>query len=227
MYFGVIINTLAIFAGGTIGLLVNKGLSIKIEKALMRALALGAIYVGVTGMMSGEHTIYIILSLVIGAAIGELIDLDRKIHNLGTTIEQRFPTKEGTSSISKGFVTASLIMAVGAMSIVGPLESGLSGNHTVLLTKAVIDGITSIILASSLGAGVILSGVLVFLYQGAITFFAGSLDQILTDTMINDINAIGSILILVLGLNILEVTKLKVMNFVPAIAVPLLFFFFY
>ena len=122
---------------------------------------------------------------------------------------------------------ASLIMAVGAMSIVGPLESGLTGNHTILLTKALMDGITSIILASSLGIGVIFSGVLVFLYQGAITLFASALDIILTDAMINDINAVGSILILALGLNILEVTKLKVMNFVPAIAIPLFFFLFY
>lgn len=118
-------------------------------------------------------------------------------------------------------------MAVGAMSIVGPLESGLTGNHTILLTKALMDGITSIILASSLGAGVIFSGALVFLYQGAITLFASGLDVILTDVMINDINAVGSILILALGLNILEVAKLKVMNFVPAIAIPLLFFLFY
>lgn len=227
MFFGVIVNTLAIFAGGTIGLFVNKGIPLKIEKALMMALAMGALYVGITGMMSGEHTIIIILSLVIGAAIGEWIDLDHKIHQLGAALEHRFPPTNGSASISKGFVMASLIMAVGAMSIVGPLESGLTGNHTVLFTKAVVDGITSIILASSLGIGVIFSGVLIFFYQGAITLFASFLDVILTDVMINDINAIGSILILALGLNIMEVTKIKVMNFVPAIALPLLFFLLY
>ncbi|MCC5895986.1 MAG: DUF554 domain-containing protein [Alkalibacterium sp.] len=227
MFFGVIINALAIFIGGTIGLFVNKGIPLKIEKALMKALALSAIYIGITGMMSGENTIYIILSLVIGAAIGEIIDLDKRIHQMGASLEHRFPSKNGSAPISKGFVMGSLIMAVGAMSIVGPLESGLTGNHTILLTKALMDGITSIILASSLGAGVIFSGALVFLYQGAITLFASGLDVILTDVMINDINAVGSILILALGLNILEVAKLKVMNFVPAIAIPLLFFLFY
>lgn len=227
MFLGVIINALAIFIGGTIGLFVNKGIPLKIEKALMKALALSAIYIGITGMMTGENTIYIILSLVIGAAIGEIIDLDKRIHQMGTSLEHRFPAKNGSAPISKGFVMGSLIMAVGAMSIVGPLESGLTGNHTILLTKALMDGITSIILASSLGIGVIFSGVLVFLYQGAITLFASGLDVILTDVMINDINAVGSILILALGLNILEVAKLKVMNFVPAIAIPLLFFLFY
>lgn len=227
MFFGVIINALAIFIGGTIGLFVNKGIPLKIEKALMKALALSAIYIGITGMMSGENTIYIILSLVIGAAIGEIIDLDKRIHQMGASLEQQFPSKNGSAPISKGFVMGSLIMAVGAMSIVGPLESGLTGNHTILLTKALMDGVTSVILASSLGVGVIFSGVLVFLYQGAITLFASGLDILLTDVMINDINAVGSILILALGLNILEVAKLKVMNFVPAIAIPLLFFFFY
>lgn len=227
MFFGVIINALAIFIGGTIGLFVNKGIPLKIEKALMKALALSAIYIGITGMMTGENTIYIILSLVIGAAIGEIIDLDKRIHQMGASLEHRFPSKNGSAPISKGFVMGSLIMAVGAMSIVGPLESGLTGNHTILLTKALMDGITSVILASSLGLGVIFSGALVFLYQGAITLFASGLDVILTDVMINDINAVGSILILALGLNILEVAKLKVMNFVPAIAIPLLFFLFY
>ncbi|WP_146923296.1 DUF554 domain-containing protein [Alkalibacterium kapii] len=227
MFFGVFINTLAIFTGSIIGLFVNKGIPLHIEKALMKALALSAIYIGITGLSSGENTIVIILSMVIGVTLGELIKLDKKINQIGDKLEKRFPGKNDSDSLSKGFVVGSLIMAVGAMSIVGPLESGLSGTHTILLTKSVMDGLTSLILASSMGIGVLFSGVLVFLYQGAITLFASGLDTILTDSMINDINAIGSLLILALGLNILEVTKIKVMNFVPAIVIPILFFLFY
>lgn len=227
MFFGVIINTLAIFAGSIIGLFVNKGIPVHIEKALMKALALSAIYIGVTGLSTGENTIYIILSMVIGVTIGELIDLDKRITQMGNKLESRFPGKNGSASVSKGFVLSSLIMAVGAMSIVGPLESGLTGTHTILLTKSVMDGLTSIILASSMGIGVFFSGILVFIYQGAITLFASGLDSILTDPMINDINAIGSLIILALGFNLLEATKIKVMNFVPAIFIPLLFFLFY
>lgn len=227
MFFGVIINTIAIFVGGTIGLFVNKGIPVHIEKALMKALALSAIYIGVTGLSSGENTIFIILSMVIGVTIGEIIDLDKKITHMGNMLERRFPGKSGSASLSKGFVMSSLIMAVGAMSIVGPLESGLAGTHTILLTKSVMDGLTSLILASSMGIGVLFSGIIVFLYQGAITLFASGLDAILTDPMINDINAVGSLLILALGFNMLEATKIKVMNFVPAIFIPILFFLFY
>ena len=227
MFFGVIINTLAIFLGSLIGLFVNKGIPLHIEKALMKALALSAIYIGVTGLTTGENTIYIILSMVIGVTIGEIIDLDKKITNLGNRLETRFPAKEGASSLSKAFVMSSLIMAVGAMSIVGPLESGLTGTHTILLTKSVMDGLTSLVLASSMGVGVLFSGILVFLYQGAITLFASGLDAVLTEPMINDINAVGSLLILALGFNMLEATKIKVMNFVPAIFIPVLFFLFY
>jgi uncharacterized membrane protein YqgA involved in biofilm formation len=227
MFFGVIINTLAIFTGSIIGLFVNKGIPMHIEKALMKALALSAMYIGITGLSSGENTIYIILSMVIGVTIGELIDLDKKINQMGDRLESHFPGKNGAASLSKGFVMSSLIMAVGAMSIVGPLESGLTGSHTILLTKSVMDGLTSIILASSMGIGVLFSGVIVFVYQGVITLFASGLDSILTDPMINDINAVGSLIILALGLNILEVTRIKVMNFVPAIFIPILFFLFY
>lgn len=227
MFFGVIINTVAIIVGSTIGLIVNKGIPARYEKALMKALALSAIYIGITGMFTGENTLYIILSMVIGVSIGEWIDLDKMIHNLGVSLDAKFPSKKDSVSISKGFVMGSLIMAVGAMSIVGPLESGLTGEHTILLTKSLMDGITSFILASSLGLGVLFSGFLVFAYQGSITFLASYLDILLTNAMINDINAIGSILILALGLNMLEVSNLKVMNFVPAIFIPLLFFAFY
>jgi len=227
MFFGVIINTLAIFAGSVIGLFVNKGIPLHIEKALMKALALSALYIGITGLSTGENTIFIILSMVIGVTIGELINLDKKINQMGDRLEKRFPGQNGAASVSKGFVMSSLIMAVGAMSIVGPLESGLTGTHTILLTKSVMDGLTSIILASSMGFGVIFSGVVVFLYQGLITLFASGLDSILIDPMINDMNAVGSLLILALGLNMLEISRIRVMNFVPAIFIPILFFLFY
>lgn len=227
MFFGVIINTLAIFAGSIIGLFVNKGIPLHIEKALMKALALSALYIGITGLSTGENTIFIILSMVIGVTIGELINLDKKINQMGDRLERRFPGQNGAASVSKGFVMSSLIMAVGAMSIVGPLESGLTGTHTILLTKSVMDGLTSIILASSMGFGVIFSGVVVFLYQGLITLFASGLDSILIDPMINDMNAVGSLLILALGLNMLEISRIRVMNFVPAIFIPILFFLFY
>jgi|SRR5699024_8606198 len=227
MFFGVIVDTLAVVLGGTIGLFIKKGIPKKIEEAIMKALALSAIYIGITGMLSGENTIFIILAVVVGVVIGELINLDGYIHQLAKYLVRKLPNKNKNSSFSEGFITGSLMMCVGALSIIGPIESGLAGNHTILYTNAVMDGITSIILASTLGIGVIFSSFLVFGYKASIVVFAGSLNSLLTNSMINDMNAIGSILVLAIGLNMLNLTDIKIMNFVPALFIPILLFFLY
>src|SRR5699024_3345093 len=151
-----------------------------------------AIYIGITGMTSGENTIFIILSLVIGVVIGEFIQLDGNVNRLTHFLASKVPSQDKDSTFSEGFITGTLMMCVGALSIVGPIESGLTGNHTILFTNAVMDGFTSIILASSLGVGVLFSGFLVFIYEAAIVIFSGSLNALLTTPMIDDINAIGS-----------------------------------
>ncbi len=227
MFTGVIVDTLAIFIGGAIGLFIHKGIPEKVEQAIMKALALSAIYIGITGMTSGENTIFIILSLVIGVVIGEFIQIDGNVNRLTHFLASKVPTQDKDSTFSEGFITGTLMMCVGALSIVGPIESGLTGNHTILFTNAVMDGFTSIILASSLGVGVLFSGFLVFIYEAAIVIFSGSLNTLLTTPMIDDINAIGSILVLAIGLNMLRLTDIKVMNFVPALFIPMIVFFLY
>ncbi len=149
--------------------------------------------------------------------------MNRLTHFLASKV----PTQDKDSTFSEGFITGTLMMCVGALSIVGPIESGLTGNHTILFTNAVMDGFTSIILASSLGVGVLFSGFLVFIYEAAIVIFSGSLNTLLTTPMIDDINAIGSILVLAIGLNMLRLTDIKVMNFVPALFIPMIVFFLY
>src|SRR5699024_3127513 len=227
MFIGVIVDTLAVVFGGTIGLFIKKGIPKRIEEAIMKALALSAIYIGITGMLSGENTIFIILAVVIGVIIGELINLDDYIHQFAGFLAKKLPNKNKNSTFSEGFITGSLILCVGALSIIGPIESGLAGNHTILYTNAIMDGITSLILASTLGMGVLFSSFLVFGYKASIVVFAGSLNALLTTPMVNDMNAIGSILVLAIGLNMLNLTNIKVMNFVPALFVPILFFFLY
>jgi hypothetical protein len=227
MFTGVIVDTLAIFIGGAIGLFIHKGIPEKVEQAIMKALALSAIYIGITGMTSGENTIFIILSLVIGVVIGEFIQLDGNVNRLTHFLASKVPSQDKDSTFSEGFITGTLMMCVGALSIVGPIESGLTGNHTILFTNAVMDGFTSIILASSLGVGVLFSGFLVFIYEAAIVIFSGSLNALLTTPMIDDINAIGSVLVLAIGLNMLRLTDIKVMNFVPALFIPMIVFFLY
>lgn len=224
---GTLVNTAAILAGGGIGLLLKKGLPEKLADALMKALGLCTLYIGISGCLAGKNTLVLILSMVFGTLIGELLDLDGKIKWLGTFLENQFQKnradeagKTGRTSLAEGFVTASLLFCVGAMAIVGSLQSGLSGQHETLFAKSVLDFTAAIVFASSLGAGVLLSSGLVLLYQGSITLLARLLKPFLTEPVIAEMNCTGNVIIIGLALNMLGITKLKVMNFVPAILLP-------
>ena len=223
---GSLVNSAAIILGGSIGLALKKGLSDRIASAVMNALALCVLYIGVSGMLKGENILITILSMVFGTLVGEWIDLDKKINQLGDEIESRVSSENKEHSVSNGFVTASLLFCVGAMAIVGALQSGLTGNHDTLFAKSLIDGIAAIVMASSLGIGVLLSGGLILVYEGGITLFANVLAPLLTDSVINEMTCVGSLLIVGLALNMLKLTDLKIMNYAPAVFFPILFGFF-
>ena len=222
---GTLVNTSAVILGGTIGVLIKKGINKNISDLIMKGVALCVMYIGVTGSLKGKNTLVAILSIAVGAVIGGLIDFDKHLNNFAVKLENKF-SKDETSSIAEGFVTASLLFCVGAMAIVGSLQSGLTGNHEMIYTKSLLDFITSIVLASSLGVGVIISSVFVFVYQGAITLLAGVLSPVLAQSTINEITCVGSLLIIGLSLNMLGVTKLKIMNYIPSIFLPILFCLF-
>lgn len=221
---GTLVNTATVLVGSLIGLCLGKGLPDRIGKALMAALGFCTLYVGITGCMEGQNTLVVILSLVFGTAIGEGIDLDRLVNRLGEFIEKKFRRggNTGKTSVAEAFVTSSLVFCVGAMTIVGSLNSGLTGDHTMLYTKACLDLISSTVFASTLGAGVVLSAGFVLVLQGSIALLAHVVAPLLATAVIADMTAVGSILIVGLGLNLLEVAKLKIMNFVPAIFLPIL-----
>ncbi|WP_066891999.1 DUF554 domain-containing protein [Clostridium nigeriense] len=216
---GTIINTLSIIVGALIGLFVKGKISKNINETIMNGLALCVIYIGISGALKGNNTMVIIISIAVGGLIGELIDIDRKLESFGDKIEKKFNKNNSNISISQGFVSATLLFCVGAMAIVGSLESGLNNNHSTLYAKSLLDGITSIIFTSTLGIGVMLSAFAVFIYQGSITLMAGFLSSFLNDVAINNMTAVGSILIMGLGLNILRVTKIKISNLLPSIIV--------
>lgn len=221
---GVIVNTLTVTVGGALGLLLKKGLPKRISDTLMKGLGLCTAFIGITGALKGENTLLIIISMVAGAIIGELVDIDRRVNKLGEYIQKKVgrPGADGEeSTLAKGFVSASLLFCVGAMTIVGSLQSGLTGDHTMIFTKSVMDFCSSMIFASSFGAGVLFSAVFLFVYQGAITLLASFIAPYLTDAVINEMTCVGSIIIIGLALNILGITKLKVMNYVPAIFLPI------
>ena len=213
---GTIVNTLAVAAGGAIGLLLKKGIPQKITDAVMQGLALCVIFMGVSGALEGSKTLAMIVAMALGAVVGTLLDLDGRLNKLGDTIEAKMGPG-GQGRIATGFVTASLLYCVGALAIVGSLQSGLTGDNSMLYTKSMLDFISSIVLCASLGVGVILSAVTLFLYQGVITLLAQALAPILTDAVIAEMTCVGSLLIIGMGLNMLGVTKIKIMNYVPAI----------
>ncbi len=224
---GTIVNALAVIGGCIIGLIVKGRLTEKISNTIMSGLALCVLYIGISGALKGEDTLLLIICIAVGALIGEIIDIDKRLNNLGDYIEKKINSKKNDKkadkiSISEGFVTSSLLFCVGAMAVVGSLESGLQGNHTTLFAKSVLDGVSSIIFASSLGIGVMLSSVAILVYQGSITLLAGCLSSVLTDSVISNMSAIGSLLIMGLGTNMLGASKIKVANLLPAIFLPIL-----
>lgn len=222
---GTIVNTIAIVAGGCAGLLIKGGLKDRYKQIIMQAISLSVLFLGasssLTGLMSGDaEPILFIASLVIGSGIGEFIDIESKLQTLGDFIQ----SKVGGNNIAQGFVAASLVYCVGTMAILGSLESGINHNHTTLYVKSVLDGVSAIIFTSTLGLGVIFSGISVFIYQGLLTLFASFLQPYLTADMLREINIVGGILIFSIGINLLEVIKIKVGNMLPAIIIPALYY---
>lgn len=225
---GTFVNTGAVIIGALIGLLLKKGLSERIADTVMKGLGLCTLYMGISGALQGENTLLVILSMVIGTVIGEGLDLETRIDQLGKWVEKKFQKREKAKvSIAEGFVTASLLFCVGAMAIVGSLQSGLTGNHEMIFNKSLMDFIASIIFASSLGIGVIFSAAFVFVYQGSIVLLAQWLAPWLTESVIHEMTCVGSIIIIGLALNILGITKFKIMNYVPAIFLPILLSIFW
>ena len=225
---GVIVNTLTVLIGSGIGLLLKKGIPERVSKAVMTAIGLCTVYIGIDGALSGGNTIVLIVSMVLGTIIGTFLDIDGKINAVGQFFEQKFRRDGEKVSVAEGFMTGSLLFCVGAMTIVGSLNSGLSGDHTLIFTKSVLDLISSCMLASSLGIGVMLAAVFVFVFQGALVLGAGLLQGVLTDTaLIAEITCAGSVIIVGLGLNILGISKFKVADMLPApFLVPLMYFLF-
>ena len=217
----VAVNVAAVIAGSLCGLIFKKGLPEKLSNSIMQGLALCVMYIGISGSLKCENTLGVILSMVIGVIIGELLKLDDRINNLGNKLETRF-SSGSNSTFAKGFVSATLLFCVGAMSIVGSLESGISGRHDTIFSKSLIDGISAIIFTSTFGVGVMFSAVGVLVYQGTITLLAQFIAPFLTDYVINQMTAVGSLIIIGLSLNMLGLTKIKVMNMVPAIFIPII-----
>ena len=216
---GVIVNTLTVLLGSTIGLLCKKGIPERLSDAIMKAIGLCTMAIGITGVLSGENTLVLIISMVLGVLIGELLDLDGRVNRLVEKVASKTAGAGKAAQISQGFITACLLFCIGAMTIVGSLNAGLKGDQEMLFTKSLLDFISSIMLSATLGIGVMFSAAFVLVFQGGIVLLAGLLEPLLSAATISELTCCGSLMILALGLNILGITKLKVINFLPALVI--------
>ena len=212
---GVLVNTAAVIVGSCVGLLAKKLIPAHWSDFIMKGLALCTIYIGIDGALSGENTLVTILSMTLGAVAGIAADLDRHLNNMAKRLEDRFKNPGEEGSIAEGFITASLLFCVGALTIVGALQAGLTGNNDMLFTKATLDFVSAVIFSASLGIGVMLAACFVLVFEGAIVLLAQGIEPFLSDYVIGEMTCVGSILIIALGLNMLGVTKLKIMNYLP------------
>lgn len=220
--FGTIVNTLAIIAGSLLGIMLKGGVPKRYMDTVMQSISLAVILIGIKGAFNTDDLLLVIFSLAIGSVIGEMVGIEAHLESLGDWMEKRF-SKSG-DGISRGFVAASLLFCVGSMAIVGSMESGLTGNHQTLFAKSVLDGVSSIVFASSMGIGVLFSAVSVFIYQGIITLTAALVKPFLIPSVVSQMSAVGGLLIMAIGFNMLEIKKIKVGNMLPAIFVPFVYF---
>ena len=217
---GTVVNFFAVLVGGSIGVFFKKSLPENYKEIVMNILAMSVVVVGIQMAITSKNFLVVILSLVLGGITGEFLGIEKGLNTFGQKLEKRF--SESGGEFSRGFVYATLVFCVGAMAIMGSIEDGLKGNHQILFIKSLLDGISSIIFAATLGKGVIFSAFPVLIYQGTISLFAGLIKGFLTPTIITELTAAGGILIIGIGTNMLNLTKLKIGNYLPA----LLFVFF-
>lgn len=214
---GVLVNTLTVLIGSTVGLLCKKGIPKRLTDAVMIGLGLCTVYIGIDGTLEGQNTLVLIASMVLGAIVGTLLDIDGAINRLGQWVEGRFKGS-GQNTVAQGFVTASLLFCVGSMTVVGSLKAGIAGDNTMLFTKSTLDLCSSAMMAASLGVGVLCSAVFVLVFQGALVLLSGFLAPLLENpALLAEMNCAGSLLIVGIGLNLVGITKLKVANYLPAI----------
>lgn len=214
---GVLVNVITVIAGSCIGLLFKKGIPERVSKAAMIGLGACTLYIGISGSLCGENVLILIAAVVLGGICGTLLNIDGAINTLAQKVEKKFKKDGKQTSIAEGLVSATLLFCVGSMTVTGSIQAGLTGDNSVLITKATLDLVSSMMLASSLGVGVLLSSVSVLLIQGGLVLLAGIISPFMSTGAINEMTCAGSLLIIMIGTNLMGVTKIKVADYLPAI----------
>lgn len=214
---GVIINVITVIIGSFIGLLFKRGIPQRVSSAAMTGLGVCTLYIGISGSLCGENILIVIASVVLGAICGTLLNIDASINKLARFVEVKFKKEGGGPSLSEGFVTATLLFCIGSMTVTGSIEAGLTGDNSILITKAALDFVSSMMLASSLGLGVLLSFVSILIIQGGLVLLAGLIAPFMSIGAINEMTCVGSLLIIMIGTNMMGITKIKVADFLLSI----------
>ncbi|MBQ8002855.1 MAG: DUF554 domain-containing protein [Clostridia bacterium] len=234
---GTIVNVLAVVAGSLLDLFCKKIINDKLREGVMSALGLAVFTIGLSGVvtnsitvsenaLSSQFTLLMILSIAIGSLIGTLIDIEKRLDDLGNFFQRKFTKNETGSTFAQGFVSASLLFCVGSMAIVGSLNDGISHDPNILYAKSILDGIMAIVFASTLGVGTMMSCLTLVVYQGSITLCASLVAPYLTDAVIAQMGFIGNILIMAIGFNFVYKPKFKVGNMLPAVFIPFIYYLF-
>jgi uncharacterized protein len=220
---GTIINVAAVIAGSSIGLLLKTRLPEKITAIVFQGIGLVTLFFGVAMSLRSQNWVILILSVVSGAIVGQLLNLDERMNRAGETLKKSL--KITNKRFTEGMVTAFLLFCMGSLTVLGAMEEGMNQNPELLLAKSVMDGFSSIALAAAMGVGVMFSVIPLLLYQGGITLFAGSLQNVLSEPLIMEITAAGGIILLGMGINILEIKKIQVLNLLPALLMAVVFYY--
>ena len=214
---GVIVNVITVIIGSSIGMLFKMGIPKRVADAVMIGLGACVLYIGISGTLACDNVLILIAAVVLGAIVGTLLNIDGAINKLATFVEKKFNKGDKKVSVTEGLISATLLFCVGSMTVTGSIQAGLTGDNSVLLTKAILDLVSSIILASSLGIGVLFAAASVFVIQGSLVLLAGLIEPIMSTGMINEMTAAGSLLIIMMGSNMMGITKIKVADFLPVI----------
>lgn len=222
---GTLINALAVIIGSILGLFIGSKIPKRITNSAFHGVGLFTIILGIIMAIKTSNFLIMIFSIVIGAIIGEILDIDKWVNNFGEWIKKNFKGKN--VRFSEGFVSAFLLFCMGSMTILGAIEEGLGGIPNLLIAKSVLDGFASIVLAATMGIGVLFSFIPLLIYQGGLTLLAYNIQPIFTEIMINEITAVGGILLLGLGITILEIKKIKILNMLPSLVIVSILTYFF
>jgi hypothetical protein len=222
---GTLINSASIILGSILGLMIGSRLSKNITNIIFQALGLVVLLLGITMAIKTSNIMILFFSIVLGSLLGEWIDIDKRLNGVGEKIRKKI--KMGNKKFTEGFIAASLLFCIGSLAILGPIQEGLGNGFNILLVKSGLDGFASIAFAATFGIGVIFSFIPVLIYQGSVTLLAYWLHNFLSEVIINELNAVGGLLLIGLSINILEIKKLKVANMLPSLIVVVILAYFF